>query len=286
MTSIKKNNVMIPAITTSSVVSPIDTSGLFEHGYSEPELSPIDQYFENNQALNVIALTGTFSQQKASIVLMGYMSAVESYFRALLRGIICVDEPSQKLVENMDIPYAAAVHHKNDLLPEALFEGTSLANPKNIKDAIRDHIGIKGEPPSDVQKVLKEFGKICELRHCCTHRFGKLGSKNAVRLGLNDHSELLEKPLHLNPQNLEDISFILRSLVNTFNSYIYENLLTRMAKNKDEKGQPMYSSSWSWNYTKDKKRFSNYYQLFSSTKDIAPSPDMKIIYFAYRDKYK
>ena len=279
-------NFAFPPITSSNVISPVDTTKLFKTDYSEPRLSPIDQYFENNKSLNLISLSPSFNQDLASIVLLGYMSAVESYLRAILRGVIIIDAYSQILVENMDIPYAAAIYHDGHLLPEALLEGISLANPNNIKDSLKSFIGLKGKWPTDVEMVLGEFSKICELRHCCVHRFGKLGTKNAVRLGLSNHYKLLEKPLYLSQSNLEDISFVLRSLVNTLNRFMYENLLDRMAKNRGDQGQKLYLESWTWNYVKDKKRFLKYYKLFSSTEDSAPSPPSKKIYDAYRKKYK
>ncbi len=282
----KSQNLPYPSISSSVVITPIDTVGLFKSDYSEPQASPIDQYFENNKSLNLISLSNPFSQHKASIVLLGYMSAVESYLRAVFRGVVSIDEYSQSLVEDMDIPYAAAVYHEGHLLPDALFEGISLASPHNIKESLKKYIGLKGKTPSDVEKVLGEFAKICELRHCCVHRFGKLGTKNAVRLGLKSHHKLLEKPLHLSQQNLEEISFILRSVVNTINRYMFESLLDRMANNKGDQGQRLYSVTWAWNYTKDKKRFLKYYQLFASMEDSAPSPSSKNIYDIYRTKFK
>lgn len=282
----RTNSIQYPPITSSGMVSPIDTTILFEEGYLEPNLSPIDQYYENNKSLNLIACTGDFSHDKASIVFLGFMSAVESYLRAIFRGVICIDEYSQKLIEDLNIPYAAAIYHENHLLPEALFESTSLANPQNIRECFRNFLGIKGNLPTDVEKVLSEFYKVCELRHCCVHRFGKLGTKNAVRLGLLDHHKLLEKPLQLSQANLEDISFLLRSLVNTINRYLFEFLLDRMGKNKGDHGLPLYSADWSWNFNKDRKRFLKYYSLFASNADSAPSPSAKDIYFAYRSKYK
>lgn len=242
--SSNNRNSQLPPITSSAVISSIDTSKYFMSTYLEPNASPIDQYFENNKTLNLIALTGNFSNEKAAIVILGYMSAVESYLRAIFRGTIVIDEYAQKLVEKMEVPYAAALHHENNNLPEALFEGTSLANPNNIKASLREFIGIKGKLPSDVIKVLDEFAKICEIRHCCVHRFGKLGAKNAVNLGLGNHSTFLEKPLNVNQTDLEEISYILRAVVNTINRFMYESLLDRMAKNKGDQGQSLYSSNW------------------------------------------
>jgi len=276
----------LPAITSSAVISPIDTSTYFREDYSEPNYSPIDQYIENTKALNRIALSGTFSREMGAIVILGHMSAVESYLRAVLRGVITIDEVSQKLVEKSMVPYAAALHHDIRLLPEALFEGISLASTKNIKDTLKGMIGIKGSYPPDVTKVLDEFSKVCEIRHCCVHRFGKLGAKNAADLGLSDHSLYLEKPLDIQQADLEDILYILRAVVNTLNRFMYESLLARMAKNKNDLGQQPYPNSWTWDYNKDRRRFLKYYNLFYTIEDSSPSPAAKSIYDIYRGNYK
>ena len=276
----------LPEITTSGVISALDTSQFFLPNYSEPNLSPVDQYIENNRVLNLIPLSGSYSKEMASIIILGYMSAVESYLRAVCRGVIGIDEHAQKLVEKMEITYAAAVYHDRQHLPEALFESTSLANPYNIKSILREYIGIKGNLPSDVRAVLVEFSKVCEIRHCCVHRFGKLGAKNAIRLGLSLHSSFLEKPFIISQNDLEEISHILRAVVNTINRFVYECLLERMARNQDSNGIGVYSENWTWNYNRDKRRFLRYYNLFRTTRDTVPSPQAIDIYNTYRTKFK
>jgi hypothetical protein len=277
-----KPAIAYPPITSSTPVVPLDTSILFTEDYVGLGLSPIDQYYENNKSLNLICSSVTPSQEMASIILLGFMSAVESYLRAVFRGIISIDTYAQKLVENMDITYAAAIHHEGDRLPDALLEGISMASPDNIKSSLKQFLGIKGPLPRDVDIVLSEFSKVCELRHCCVHRFGRLGAKNAVKLGLTNHSKFLDKPINLTGSQVEGISASLRSLVNTINRFLFESLLDRMSKNKGDNGVPIYDISWQWNYTKDKKRFLKYYNLFATSKDVTLSPPAKEIYDKYR----
>ncbi|MCV4861498.1 hypothetical protein OFB63_36165, partial [Escherichia coli] len=76
-------------------------------------------------------------------------------------------------------------------------------------------IGMKGQRPIEMMKCSSEFMKVCELRHCCVHRFGKLGSKNAIRLGLAEHMKHLEKPIILNNDDLEQIAFIVENFIRT-----------------------------------------------------------------------
>jgi hypothetical protein len=288
MKNTQKQSIKIPAITAAPQISTIATEPLFNSSEAERKLSPIDQYTNNNKVLNIIGLGAedTTNKELYLLVFLGYMSAVESYLRALFRGIISIDSYSQRIVAHMEITYAAAVYHEGHILPDALFEGTSLASPKNVRETIKKYIGITKNLPSDVETVLSEFDKICELRHCCIHRFGKLGAKNAVKLGIYKHKEFLENPMALKKHDLENISHFLRAFVNTLNRYLFESLLDRMAKNKGSKGEALYDQNWHWHYNKDKKRFNIYYNLFASTLDSQSSPLAKVIYDSYRKKYR
>ena len=64
--------------------------------------------------------------------------------------------------------------------------------------------------PSDVDDILGHFSKVCQLRHCIVHRFGRLGSKNMIELGLTEHKNYLEKPLKLNFDQLNAIFLVCR----------------------------------------------------------------------------
>src|SRR5690606_25132686 len=128
--------------------------------------------------------------------------------------------------------FGAALHLDAQMLPEAVLEEYSFASAKNIKDAIRELSGIKGHLPPDVEAALLETQKICEMRHCCVHRFGKLGAKNAIKLRLGTHRSMLEKPLRLDRLALELVGASLRSFVKTINNFVFGALMERTVANR------------------------------------------------------
>ena len=270
---------VIPAIGAM-----IDTTSLFDATHSDPKMSPIDQLIQNTNKVNLLYLgVSPVSQEMGTLVLLGYVSAVESFIRALVRGLINVDAPSQLAASHKLVTFGAALHHARDLLPEALLEDYSLAKPDRVAEVFKDFAdirGIKGTPPAALKPHLENFGRICELRHCCVHRFGKLGVKNALELGLHRHSAVLEKPLKLNDQNLEDISFALRNFAKALNNYIFEFVMKRSTQSD------FAGPRWEWMWSKDKKRFSSYYELFSSSLDAVPSKDAKAIYETFKSGYQ
>lgn len=272
-------------ITPATAIRELDTSLLFEKNYVEPALSPIDQFIENTNKINLILANHPlpFPDAMGSLILLGYMSAVESYLRALFRGIINIDEVARKRVESLSVTFAAAIHHTIPLMPEALLESTSLSSKYNILKCAEDLLWITNLTDKDLQKALDEFAKIVEIRHCCVHRFGKLGSQNAQRLGLDDHSILLEKPFQPDLNSLSQISTSIRSIVHAINSTIFKKLMERIAK-KDAK-RP-YSFTLTWNLTKDKKYFKPYYDLFASQGATGAPANLNSAYQQFKAVYK
>jgi len=265
---------------TPSSISVFDTATCFDRDYVETLCSPIDQFIENANAVNLLYLTmSSIPDALGRLALLGYMSAVESYLRAVLRGIVNLDEYAAKLVEPLSVPFGAALHLKQGMLAEALLEEFSFAGSGNVKDAMKIFVGVKGHRPAEVDKSLREYQKICEMRHCCVHRFGKLGAKNAIRLGLSSHGKMLEKPLVLSKDALEDIALALRSFVKVINNYLFRAIMERTVINQNDDGtERLYQQDWTWGYKADRPRFIRYYNLFATVKDSSASPPASDLY--------
>ena len=180
------------------------------------------------------------------------IAAVESYLRTLFRRLIALDEICQEQVHNQDVSYGAAIHLAKELLPEAILERISFVSRNSIANAIKDLLAIKGALPPELETAIKDYVRVCQLRHCAVHRFGKLGVSNAISLGLSDHKTLLEKPLRLDYVALQNTIAISTGMVKTLNNFLFNEMLSRLPP-----------SSWSGHYTNDKPLFITYYKLFS-----------------------
>ncbi len=275
----------------SSVADIIKTNNLFSGEKLNSLSSSIDQFIANTEFINTIYLKLGYEQNPPKIMpelgalaVLGYMSAVEGYFRALIRNLISIDEHVGLLVEPMMISYAAARHHSRSLLPEALTENMSFAGGFTISETLRKIIGITAQLPKEVQVSVSEFEKICEIRHCCVHRFGRLGSKNAINLGFSEHSKLLETPFNPSIEDLQLIGLTLRNFVKCMNNFIFQSLVERIAVSaySTDSQKAIYKKSWSGNWSSDKVRFTRYYNAFASKNDNPPSPDAKSIYSSLR----
>ncbi|WP_230418842.1 hypothetical protein [Undibacterium griseum] len=240
-------------LSVSPANPPLITEQLFDQQYKESTDSPIDEFLTRLQAINRLAPQPTnFDPFQGQLVLLGVIAAVESYFRTLFRRLIAFDSICQESVHERDVSYGAAIHLPKDMLPEAMLERISFVSSENITKAIREMLAIKGNLPPDLDTAIKDYARVCQLRHCAVHRFGKLGVSNAISLGLTGHKSLLEKPLKLDYVALQNTIAISTGLVKTLNNFLFNEMLSRLP-----------AANWSTQYVRDKPLFLSYYKLFS-----------------------
>ncbi len=254
------------------------TAALFDVNHIESKQSAIDQYLARLASINLLTPNPSeFDPLQAQLILLGVVAAVESYFRTLLRRLITLDAECQICSEDQPVTFGAAMHLSKTMLPEALLERVTFVSESSLTDAIRQFVGIKGNLPADLVTTFRDYATVCQLRHCAVHRFGKLGVKNAIFLGLNAHKPGLEKPLLLTYSSLQDAIAISTGVVKTTNNYLFNEVLSRMP-----------SAIWAKTWGKDKLTFLRYYELFadtvSSTKAI-PARDLYTLFQAQRVKF-
>lgn len=273
MSKKKKIEYIFKINDDATTIPNFSTNSCFDSGYTETNSSPIDNCIEKINQLNLIHtqyLTTTNSTGNLptvyNLVLLGYISAIESYIREIIRKIINIDKFSKTLCEEEELSYGAAINYPLELLPEVILEKASFASKDNIINSFKKYLGLKGHQPDELLKTLDEFEKICHLRHCIVHRFGKLGSQNAIKFGLDSHSDLVEKPLKLDVSMVYNLSIICTNTVLVINKYLHNKILQRTASKE--------ASNWEWDLRKDKSTFKKYHDLFNSL--LKPHPDSSL----------
>ena len=240
-------------VCTSPANPALLTQQLFDNLYREFTDSPIDEFLTRLQAINRLAPQPlNFDPFQGQLVLLGVIAAVESYFRTLFRRLIACDEICQEIVNKRDVSYGAATHLTLEMLPEAILERFSFISRDSIADAMKDLLAVKGNLPPELNIAIKDYGRVCQLRHCAVHRFGKLGVSNAMSLGLADHKTLLEKPLKLDYVALQNTIAISTGMVKTLNNFLFNEMISRLP-----------TTSWTGVYASDKRIFMKYYSLFA-----------------------
>lgn len=266
----------------------IDTSALFDASYSEAGASPVDQFLENCLALNrqwtTLKPIEEVVPELSRLILVGYVSAVEGYMRSLIRKLVHLDPYTRNICAPLQLSFAAAIHHQPAMLPDALLEEVSFSTQKVIEPSLLKFVGTKALSRG-TKDLLEEFDSILHLRHCCTHRFGKLGAKNATALGLQTHGDLLEKPVRLSKMALESIADLTFSLVKSINNDVFTFVMHRAATER----LPMQAKpgiGWKWHKAQDRTKYRAYYAIFCSTQDATPSPPADALYELYREAHR
>ncbi|HGM7298538.1 TPA: hypothetical protein ACKP7S_000277 [Stenotrophomonas maltophilia] len=212
--------------------------------------------------------------QLNNLVFLGYMSAVESYFRCLTRQLIHVDEYTAEAVQDVKIAFGAAKHAAPGLLPEVLMEDMTFTTNDSIRDLLNKVIGVGVDGVSD---LIKEYDRICQLRHCIVHRFGRLGTRNAMKLGFGVHKSLLERKIKIPGAKLEDIAFNLLNFVKSINNHVYSGVMKRSSSQ---------SLDWQWDIDSDREAFSRYYSIFQKTTSPGESLHVDDAYNAFRSTFE
>lgn len=256
------------AMCVAGASPPLGTHNLFDSSYKEPKISAIDEFSVRVRSLNILApRPDDFDPFQGQLVLLGVIAAVESYLRTLFRRLIHFDPGCQDAVQKRDVAYGAAIHLAPELLPEALLERISFISKENIEKAIKELLGIQGGLPPDVVTATEDYVRICQLRHCVVHRFGKLGASNAISLGLSKHGALMEKPLRLDYTALQSAIAICAGFVKSLNNFLFNAILSRVPE-----------GSWSGTYRIDRAKFVAYYMLFADKQSAIKSPPPKSFY--------
>jgi len=252
-----KANAILPGVVGYDLHNAIDSS------HVDGETSPIDDFLGNCKEINKL-VTQTPSPVLANLVILGYVSAIESYFRAIFRKLILIDEKARTACEKRQISYGAALSVEEFMLPEALFEDLSFAGKKNILESFKNLLNLQvqdSQIPSDLNQTLNQFQEICELRHCIVHRFGRFGSKTAITLGLEKHKIHVEKPIKCDYATLQQFLIVCQNTVRITNNYLFERILSRLLIDGSTK---LTTPIWTWDYKKDKRLFSSYCNTFIS----------------------
>lgn len=266
------------AITTTGAPStPLaDTVELFNCAYTERASSAIDIFILNHREIAILSSGSVeVTAEFARLLLLGYVSAVESFFRTIFRFIINNDQKAQADAHSLMVPYGAALYHEKKTIAEALLERYSFAGASDVKAALAKF--LEGTSIRPIESAIGEYEKICQLRHCCVHRFGKLGVQNGIVLGLAQHSAALEKPLVLTKTRLDEIAFWLIGFAKQMNNFMFQAMLDRSVND----GNP-YRINWAWSYARDRRKFERIYRLFETTIDFPASPPASALYERFR----
>ncbi|TPL64994.1 hypothetical protein, partial [Mesorhizobium sp. B2-4-3] len=274
---------IVPPLVEVNPIPAIDTTRLFRT--VGETLSPIDKFIINTNAINRIlsnaAPEGDPSPELCSVVVLGYLSAVETYFRTLLSRLAHIDEITMQALGQKQLLFSVAMAVHRDSLAEALYED-SFASVKELKARLNE-IGMK-HLPTEIEAAMVTYDRICHLRHCCVHRFGYLGHKNAHDLGLPRHGHLVGAIFSASGDDLAAIADALQQFVKACNNHIFRFVIDRTVTDQNNRQSELsWKWRWKWKLNSDARRFKPYYDLFALVRGTPASASLKEVYGHFRD---
>jgi hypothetical protein len=219
--------------------------------------SPIDNFYSY---LATLIPLGTEEQLRTNdalgkALLLGVVSAVEHYFRAVLSGLTYLCPLVRQKASSLVVPFGAMEYYSREDIGLALFENSSLADSIEVLKFTQKLLGIQVQQNSSISAALAEYDKLCQLRHAAVHSRGDLAHKNLQSLGIKSTTGRLAIRVELS--TLHSSAAVCQNVVRAYNRLIYKKTLEAWIGNRVLSG----------NWKQDKARFAPIFNLFHSQQD-------------------
>ena len=221
------------------------------------DLSPIDDYYAYVEELLKLGLPKAFDENSTlgKLLLLGLVSGVENYVRAILAGLIRVCPICRATASDHQIPFGAIDFYGDEGVELSLFDATSLAGDDEIRKKTQKLLALPVPSQGSLDGALKEFGKVCELRHAAIHARGRLGRGNARALGLGPQNE--NSVLTLTYSGIQTAGAICHSMVRSYNRFLFRETIQRWIAHS------RFTGDWG----SDGATFSELFNMFHSKTD-------------------
>jgi hypothetical protein len=226
------------------------------HGQSK--IAPIDNYYDAAEAITLVGQPDILKSNPVlgRLLLLGHVSATETFMRAILVGLINTCPLSRSHAGAQMVPYASIHYYDEAEVAYGLFEGASLAGAAEIRKAVKRLTDVDIPSGGVCGDALLKFDKLCHLRHAAVHAHGSIGTANAAALGVVSNGGRLS--LEINLARLHEAAMICRSLVQEVNQTLFIKTFERWR----DRG------ILTRDYAADRESFVRLYSLFRSKKDL------------------
>jgi len=218
--------------------------------------SPIDSFYKETKSIITSIETDKLDSDDwfGAILLVAIMSNTENYFREIFSRIINICPVSQKHSANNTVNFGSVLWHPITDVERGAFEGTSFASSAELCKSCNKFLGI--DLKSIGSEVLKEYQKVCELRHGIVHSGRTLAGKNGIKLMLSPCDGISK--IKINYLNLQEVIAVCTALIISSNQVLFNELCKRWATTWRDK------DVWT---TGDELKFKCIWELFYSKID-------------------
>lgn len=219
--------------------------------------SPIDEYYEHARTLLLTASRDGVEQDEMlmRLLVLELVSSAELYFRRVLSAVITICPMVASTASRRQILLGSIGYYKRADIGYALLDGVSLSGEGDVKRQTLNITGFDIKQTSSVHKALKDFERVCQLRHVIVHAKGEIGAKNVADLQVTVQQQ---SRLRISSLAFQPLVVATHNAVRAYNAYLFECVLTSWLGNKHLSGK----------WRSDRKHFERLHKLFHSTTDM------------------
>lgn len=198
---------------------------------SKNNSSAIDQFYAaTTPTLTKIDPTflANYGDDIAGLLFVGLISATENYFRDILGFVLTICPCARANAADEKVQLGSLLWAEDSLQNRSAFEFIAFSNSKNIKETISRFACHPIRQAGTLEAILKEYDKLCELRHAVVHSGQMVAGKNAIKLGIRPTKKLLK--VRMKYADLQSAGSICTALVQAANIELFEVLISRWAK--------------------------------------------------------
>jgi hypothetical protein len=221
--------------------------------------SAIDSFFEASTTI-LRAADPTFLNTHAAmgpLMLVGLVSATENYFRDVFAAVLSFCPVAQAASSTQTVNLGTVMWHAGRVPERGAFERLSFASAENIQNTSKNFLAYSFTSRGATDASLKEFDRVCELRHGIVHSGGVLAGKNALKL------QVMAPPLSrcsVGFAELQEGAAVCTTLVVAANAELFGAMCKRWAIE--------WRQHRSWDPTKKRQRFRAIWTAFRSEYDL------------------
>lgn len=222
--------------------------------------SSIDRFYAaTHQTLTQItpSFLQTYGDDIAGLLFVGLISATEDYFRNVLGFVLSICPKARANAADEKVQLGSLLWARDQLQNRSAFEFMAFSSADNVRRALQNFACHQIRQGGALEGMLKEYDKLCELRHAVVHSGHLVAGKNAIKLALRHSAKPLK--VSLNYAGLQATGTVCTALVQAANTELFEALIGRWAQDWRRLG--------AWDASQDAKLFKRIRFGFLSRRD-------------------
>lgn len=241
-------------------VSCPDANTLVSPSSVNARVSSIDRFYAaTHQTLTQIPPTffETYGDDIAGLLFVGLISCTEDYFRNILDFVLATCPKARAHAADQKVQLGSLLWAGDHLQNRSAFEFMAFSSAENIRKALANFACHQLRQGGALDGMLKEYDKLCELRHAVVHSGHLVAGKNAIKLALRHSRQPLK--VTLNYAGLQATGTVCTALVQAANTDLFETLVGRWAQD--------WRRLSSWDASQEKRLFKHLRSGFLSKRD-------------------